>query len=197
LADIMDNIRDQYLRITPTDVMLASTYYPILVDLAKHKQCVTYGDLVERAKVVYPHRNAVQNAIAVSTGRRLDVVRMFTEKRDLPDLTSLVINKTSSECGSGFTKHFDPVATREKVFAFDWSKVSQDFEVFVKHSEEVVKPRKKRKESEALEEMAAYYQQHRQTLPASIRQSREVLVARIMEGLSAEEAFHEASSREP
>ena len=95
-----------YANVTLTDVQLASSYYPILVDIAKHKHCLTYGELVERAKAEYPDRTVVQKAIAVSAGRRLDVVRMFTAERDLPDLTSLVISKGSGECGTGFTNHF-------------------------------------------------------------------------------------------
>jgi hypothetical protein len=181
-----------YANVTLTDVQLASAYYPILVDLAKHKHCLTYGELIERAKAEYPDRTVVQKAIAVSTGRRLDVVRMFTGEREYPDLTALVINKGLGECGSGFTDHFDPVATREKVFAFDWSAVSLDFDGFVKKSEAAVKPRKKVKESKALELMASHYQANRASLPPTIRQHRELIVELIMEGFPPDEAFAQA-----
>ncbi|XAZ48667.1 hypothetical protein AAHB44_19630 [Pseudomonas simiae] len=84
-----------YENITLIDVQLASVYYPILVDLAKHKHCLTYSELVDRAQCENPDHPVVQNAIPVSTGRRLDVVRLFTNERGLPDLTSLVISKSS------------------------------------------------------------------------------------------------------
>ena len=58
----------QYANVTLTDVHLASAYYPILIDLAKHKHCLTYGELVARAKQAYPDKQVVQKAIAVSTG---------------------------------------------------------------------------------------------------------------------------------
>lgn len=70
-----------YANITLTDVQLASAYYPILIDLAKHKHCLTYGELVERAKSLHPNKSVVQKAIAISAGRRLDVVRIFTYER--------------------------------------------------------------------------------------------------------------------
>ncbi|ABM94148.1 hypothetical protein [Methylibium petroleiphilum] len=178
-----------YANVTLTDVLLASAYYPILVDLAKHKHRLTYGELVERAKAEYPERPVVQKAIAVSTGRRLDVVRMFTSERGLPDLTSLVINKGSGECGSGFTRHFDPVAARERVFEFDWSTVSLDFACFVKSTEVAVQPRKRVKEPRARELMAIFYQQHKATLPPAVRDRREVIVELIMEGFAEHEAF--------
>lgn len=181
-----------YANVTLTDVQLASAYYPLLVDSAKEQRCLSYGELVNLTKAQYPGSTVVQRAIAVSTGRRLDVVRMFTQERGHPDLTSLVINKGSGECGVGFTKHFDPVLTRETVFSFDWSAVDVDFAAFVKHTETEIKPRKKVKEPKALELMSTYYQLHRETLPASVRQLRELIVDLIMEGFSAEEAFERA-----
>jgi hypothetical protein len=181
--------QSQYTNVTLVDVQLASSYYPMLVDLAKHKHCLTYGELVERAKVEYPDLAVVQKAIAVSTGRRLDVVRMFTSDRELPDLTSLVINKGSGECGVGFTRSFDPKAAREEVFAFDWNAVTTDFDGFVKHTETAIKPRKPVKEAKALELMSTHYQLNKANLPPSIRESREQVVELIMEGFSPEEAF--------
>jgi hypothetical protein len=182
----------QYPNVTLIDVQLASAYYPILVDLAKHKHCLTYSELVERAKQEYPDRPVVQKAIAVSTGRRLDVVRAFTEERELPDLSALIINKGTGECGVGFTRSFDPVATREQVFAFDWTNVSTDFDGFIKVAEADVAPRKRIKESKALEMMSAYYMANRDSLPKSIREHRELIVELIMEGFSPESAFDQA-----
>ena len=183
-----------YANITLTDVQLASAYYPILIDLAKHKHCLTYGELVKRAQRLYPDKSVVQKAIAVSTGRRLDVVRLFTSERNLPDLTSLIINKELGECGSVFTQHFDPKATREHVFAFDWKEVSTDFDGFLQHTESAIKPRKKVKEPKAIELMAEHYKNNKSKLPASVRDHRELIVELIMEGFSPEEAFTQIQS---
>ncbi len=186
--------KNLYANVTLTDVQLASSYYPILVDLAHHKHCLTYGELVDRAKAKYPDDAVVQKAIAVSTGRRLDVVRMFTAERGLPDLTSLVINKNSGECGTGFTKLFDPHAARETVFEFDWRTVTLDFGGFVKMTETAIKPRKRVKEAKALQLMATYFQEQKGKLPAAVREQRELIVELIMEGYSEVEAFTQAAS---
>ena len=172
-----------YENVTLIDVKLASAYYPILVDLARHKHCLTYGELVQRAKDEYPKNDIVQNAIPVSTGRRLDVVRMFTSERDMPDLTSLVISKGSGECGPGFRRNFDPVTAREAVFAFDWSDVT------INHTEQAIKPRRTVSKGVALKLMSDYNLQHRSTLPADIRERREEIIDLIMEGFTQEEAF--------
>ena len=185
-------LNSQYANVTLTDVHLASAYYPILIDLAKHKHCLTYSELVERAKQEYPGKPVVQKAIAVSTGRRLDVVRAFTDKRGLPDLSALIINKGTGECGVGFTKSFDPVATREKVFTFDWSEVSTDFDGFIKVTEKEIAPRKRVKEPKALEIMSAYYMANKATLPRNIRDFRDLIVELLTEGFTPEVAFAQA-----
>ncbi len=48
---------------------------------------------------------------------------------------------------------------------------------------------KKVKEPEAIQAMAAYYQQHKAELPARVRHHRELIVGLLMEGLAPEEAF--------
>jgi len=191
---MVDPTESLYKNITLTDVQLASAYYPILIDLAKKKQRITYGELVAKAKRMYPTRKEVQNAIATSAGRKLDVIRIFTAERKLPDLTSLVISKTTGECGEDFTKHFDPVATREKVFAFDWSNVTTEFDFYIKHAQTVVIPRKPIKKSEAMEKMAAFYKQNKERLPPSVKEKRELILELLMEGLTEEEAFSKAIS---
>lgn len=182
-----------YANITLNDVQLASAYYPILIHLATHKHCLTYSELVTKAKEMYPLKAVVQRAIPVSTGRKLDVVRLFTAERELPDLSSLIINKGSGECGVGFTQHFDPVAARERVFAFDWSTVSTDFDGFIKHTETTITPRKRIKKPEALKIMAQFYSENKETLPLSVRDQRDFIVELLMEGFSAEESFSQAA----
>ncbi len=191
---MVDPTESLYKNITLNDVQLASAYYPILIELAKHKQLFTYGELVAKAKEIYPERAEVRGAIAVSTGRKLDVVRIFTAERELPDLTCLVISKGSGECGVGFTQYFDPIATRETVFRFDWSTVKTQFDGYIKHTQTVIAPRKKIKESKAREMMAAYYTQNKERLSPSVREKRELIIELLVEGFSEEEAFSQATS---
>lgn len=187
-----ESTSNRYVNITLTDVHLASAYYPILIDLAKHKHCLTYSELVNRAKAKYVDRPVVQKAIAVSTDRRLDVVRMFTEERELPDLSALVISKGTGECGIGFTRRFDPVTIRENVFAFDWTEVSIDFDSFVKTAEKDIVSSNRVKKPKARELMAEHYRQHKQTLPERVRDHRELIVELIVEGFLPEDAFARA-----
>ncbi|WP_323845692.1 hypothetical protein [Microbulbifer magnicolonia] len=181
-----------YKNVTLTDVQLAAAYYPILIGLAKHKHCMTYGELVDKAKAEYPERPEVQNAIAVSAGRRLDIVRLFTDERELPDLTSLIINKGSGECGSGYTQHYNPVQAREEVYARDWSNVSTEFDLYIEGVQQQITPRKKRSKKAAKDLMFTYYREHKATLPKSVQDSRELIIELLMEGFSQEDAFAQA-----
>ena len=178
-----------YKNITLNDVQLAAAYYPILVELAKHKHCLTYGELVDKAKKMYQDRDYVQNAIAVSTGRKLDVVRIFTSERDLPDVTSLIINKNDGECGTGFTNHYNPEKARSEVYSYDWSEVSSEFDLYIESVEKKATPRKRIKRGEALKILSDHYKENKQSYPGSIKDRREEIIVLLMEGFSAEESF--------
>ena len=179
--------------ITLTDVQLASAYYPILVELARQKSLLTYGELVARAKEKFPENAVVKNAIPVSTGRRLYIVRIFTEKHGYPDLTSLIVNKIKRECGKGYTEYYDPIAERQQVLDFNWDDVTMDFDGFIKASAVAVTPRKKVKLADAPKMMSEYFYANKEALPPEAKQWREIVIELITEGFSPAEAFAQAA----
>lgn len=187
-----DQRNNNFRNITLTDIKLAKVYYSILVDIAKHKHCLTYGELVERAKEENPDINEVQNALAVSAGRRLDVVRMFTVSKSLPDLTSLIISKSTGEVGSGFPIQFKASELRKTVFSFTWSDQTPAFDLFIVESEKQIIPRKKRNPAEARDLMAKHYQLNKDAYPASVKDKRELLIELLQEGFDVDDAFKEA-----
>jgi hypothetical protein len=130
-----------YQNITLNDVQLAGAYYTILIDLAMQSRCMTYGELVQQANERHLESDVVQNAIAVSAGRKLEVVRLFTKERGLPDIASLIISEAEGECGSYYGEHFDPVKSREEVFAYDWSMVLPEFNLYVANLSKMATPR--------------------------------------------------------
>jgi hypothetical protein len=180
--------------VTATDVHLAKTYFGVLVEVAKQQKTIPYGQLVQEAKTRYPNDQIVQNAIPVSTGRRLNVVRLFTNQKALPDLTSLAISKSTEECGAGFLKSFDPEQARRLVFAHDWNALVTDFSGFIAATESDPKQRKRKKikEPQALEILYAHYKENRATLPKSLGYARAIAVELIMEGIEPAIAYAEA-----
>jgi hypothetical protein len=202
-------VHDDGSTVTLLDVQLASAFYPILVELAKQQQCLSYKELLVRAKARYPNNVAVQRAIVVSIGRRLHAVRIFTDARGYPDLTCLIVNQTTKECGVAYTQTFDPAVVRQRVFAFDWSTVTNDFDGFIQHKQREVslktqpqgqgkkeQPSKISKDRlmQARDLAFEYYKEHRAKFPEAIRRQRDFIASRIVAGCTVEEAFSQAAA---
>ena len=183
--------------ITTIDAHLAQAYFNVLVEVAKQKKMIPYGQLVDEAKRLYPNDPVIQSAaLAVSAGRRLNVVRIFTSQHEMPDLTSLAISKSAGECGVGFLKSFDPETVRKEVYAFDWHAISSDFSGFVEVTQKEIRARKapRIKEPEALQMMHTHYKAHKDTLPKNIAEHRPLIIELLMAGISPEQAFEQAVS---
>jgi hypothetical protein len=183
--------------VTALDLQLASVYFPILIDLAKDKRTISYGELIDRARVIHPNRKIVQNAIPVGTGRRLDVVRDFCTEWGLPDLSSLVVNGATKEVGTAFSQVFDPIEVRREVFSFDWSAVSVDFSGFLRKAESALAPRAKLTRDGAIQIMWEHYKANKATIPKWINGSREQIIDDILAGIQVEDAFATALSAPP
>ena len=178
----------QFQSVTLLDVQLARVYLPYLVALARERKTCTYTELVDLAKIDHPDLPDVQKAIAVSTGRRLDVIKHYCEDEGLPDLASIVVGKASGECGSFPGEHLDPAAARAEVFAKDWSEIFPSIEVYFDNSTKRDAPRKTRKE-QATKLMSEHYKLHRARYPTSITGRREQIIQMLMGGMEPEEAF--------
>lgn len=179
------------MNVTESDLTVASAFYPILVECARQSppRKVTYGELIALARERFPKVEAVQSAIPVSAGRRLDVVRMFLNKERLPDLTSLVVNASTGEVGEAFGAN--PERARDQVASFDWSAVATEFDLHIADLRRKVaaraKPRIERDEAKRL--MSAYYREHRAKLPKEITARREAIIELIQGGSTPEDAF--------
>ena len=198
-----NDAHEQYQNVTIIDLKLASIYYPILRNLAAQKRRLTYGELIETAKGLHPDNPVVQNAIPVGTGRRLEVIRLFAKERGYPDLTSVIINKGSQECGEWVRKRFDPAKLREDVFAFDWSTATTEYNFFIAQVTSEVSEKadaksklnpKGVKQPQARNLMYEYYKQHRATLPPNIEKKSDLIVKLLMEGATVQDAFSQALS---
>ena len=189
----MHNSSDiKYQNFTPTDLELAAAYYPILVELAQQRRCLSYGELLSEAQRRYPDKPVVQRAIPVSTGRRLDVIRVFSEERNIPNLSALILNKERRESGSGFDRQADPKEVCEAVFAHDWSELTSEFDGYLTLQRRAPAPRKKVSAATARTLMAQHYAVHKMSLPKDVVRHRELILELIEEGGTAAEAFDQA-----
>ncbi len=175
-------------RLTEADLEIGRIYYGMLIEQARGGQMVTYGDLVERAKARHPENEFVQRAIAVSAGRRLEAVRVFTNQRGYPDLTSLVVNASTGEVGSAFGT--DPISRRAEVAVFDWSSIKEEFDLFLGEQHAVLpKKQKKVRAADARQMVWDFYAENKAVLPPRIVTSRDMLVKMVMDGHAVADAF--------
>lgn len=183
------------MNITETDLAVASALYPVLVDCARQEPArkLTYGDLLGEAQRRFPGNDAIQSAIPISLGRRLDVVRIFLAGKKLPNLTGLVVNAGTGEVGSAFGAN--PEQVRAEVADFDWSSVSGEFDLHIAGLREKAAARSRPKLSRdaAKKIMSEYALANRGTLPKLVSLRRELIIEFLCEGLSAEDAFQSAA----
>lgn len=188
-----------YKNITILDLNLASIYYPILIELGKENKIVTYGELISLARELHPDDLQAKNAVPVSSGRSLDVIRQFTNERKMPDLTCLVVNAKTKEPGPLYPGNWaiDKVSVAE----FDWNLVAKDFDAHIKNNRDFLVTKKKSKsslsESEAKEIMWNYYKIHesellKQNNPTKVSVISNSIVRLLMDGVAVEEAFKQA-----
>ena len=187
--------------LTHTDIDLAKIYFELLVAVAKEKpgQTIEYGELVTLAKNTYPDNEAVKGATAVSTGRRLGTLRdKFTKPNKLPDLSALVVNKSTGNNGGVYTQTFDAEALRAEISAFDWRTVQHDFDNFIATEKLAVQNRPSRssrpvkvKEPEARQILWDYYQNNKAQIGLVNQPKKEASIRLIMQGHGIEDAIEQ------
>lgn len=181
------------------DLDLAEAFYAVLARQARKGAPITCGDVVTEAKALFPDNPSVQNAFAMTVGKRLAIVQAFTRQRNLPDLASLAVNKAgrsvvpaSADGDDNATPSLDQVA------AVDWDGLTAEFASAIADARanattatqapRVPKP-KAISYDQAAAQMSAYYMANKATLPANIKASREAIIQRIRDGRPVEQAF--------
>lgn len=199
-AELVNHFLNGERKVTETDAALAIAYYPLLVDLARHRRTISFKDFVDLAKKTYPDDPAVQNAIPVSTGRRLECVRVFTAVNGLPDLSAWVTGQ-SGENSDAYEGDFNPAEEREGSAEVDWSKHQAAWEA---HAADLRKRAQKltpRNELEARSLMAEFAQVMRPRIEAAIPNPkklpyvklvmpfRDTILEDLMSGLDPQDVF--------
>lgn len=188
----------QFPNVTELDIKLAGYYYPILVEVAKEQNKITYGDLLKEARRRHPDyfhaEDGKQRESDYSTGRRLGTIWRFADKQGYPIIGTLVINATTGECGHGVTDNIDPVVEREKVYDFDWDSVTDEFLSHLSYEKEVNRKRKenkikKRTSQEAAQALGRYWKETKNQWPDQLRDHREELQAEIEKGFDPATVF--------
>ena len=199
----VNNFLNKNRKPTQTDYVLAKAYYPLLINIVKNQQEVTFQQFVENAKSKYTEIKEVQNAIPVTTGRRLEYIRMFTIKENLPDLSAWIVSKkgTNSEA---YLAEFNPVLEREKTAKIDWNSYDEKWQQYLEKLNKETLILKKRTRNDALELMAKHAKLLEDKIKALvpnpkklkyfelIEPFREPILQDLMDGKDVEDCFNDA-----
>lgn len=178
----------QYPNTTRLDVYLAKIYAEVLLTCAIEKRTTTYLGLIQAARQIYPQDPHLVNAIPVSTGRRLDVIRVYTLENNLPDLTALVLSSVTDKPGALGPQ--DP-AILQSVLSFNWQGITITFDNIVFDISPKHLPQKRgNTKSQALQQMSDYYKANKTNLPADIAKHRDEIIGLILAGYAPEQAFY-------
>ena len=131
------------------------------------------------ASLPSPHTPDVIEDVFCGIEQRVDWLKRY-------NLLCAELGKTATNNWCGFwtanlteRRALAPVATTRTRLVATYSKLTEKTSV----------PGKKVKETDAIANMAAYFQENRAALPPAIRKHRETLVGLLMAGASAEDAF--------
>lgn len=184
--------------VTPTDVKLAQCYYPLLCEIAKGQKVMTFKEFVELAKRRYPSSEEVQNAIPVSTGRRLEFVRTYTKGNGLPDLSAWVVSQAGTN-SEAYNADFNPVEEREETTKVNWDDYEGDWGEYVEKLTKATIKVKRIKEKDALKLMGEHFLKVKDRIPNPkklplvevAKHFRAGVIEGLMEGKEVEEVFND------
>jgi len=179
---------------TENDLELGRVYWSLLIEFARDKKgkVLTYGELIENAKKAYPDNAAVENAIPISIGRKLEVVVWFCAQNKLPDLACLVVNQSGLP-GESYIHFLTWEAERKKVADYDWSNIQIKFETTIQQELAKTVKLKKRKNDEALNLRYEHWKENKDRYPVSPSDEQKLdMLLLLMEGHDPEYAFRQA-----
>lgn len=186
------------------DLTLARAYWIVLLEQARSHpgKKITYGKMMEQAKLNEPGNAAVQKSQSNGrVGRRLKVMRQLTDQQGLPDLSALVVNQEGDENGKAYGKAFDGAAIRQAISELDWEKVTVSFDQLIAAERVALEAReaalraarrKKVPEGQARQMFWLFSQEHPEQTAGVTYDLKEASIKLIMRGMSVPEAIQQA-----
>lgn len=180
---------------TETDNIAARCYFPMLKEIAKSQNILTYKEFNELAKKIYPDIKEIQKAAAINLGRRFEYIRLYLIEHDLPDLSAWIVN-SKHESAPVYKSDFDPDVEQERSKTTPWDLYPGDHEwgPAVQLSDEALDLLKKRTPKNAIRlmgEMVKKYKSRLDFKSKKLANARNEILPRLMDGEDPDEVFSE------
>lgn len=167
---------------TLLDVQLARLLFPLMVEIAGGKTPRSTQQFLHLAQTRYLDDRRVGQLIPLRLGRVLAVIRLFTERNGLPDLTRTVLAPRQQQ--AALLEH-----QGGDCFGFDWAEFTTDFNLYGAAAERALTPRHRLSRETATRLMSEYYFEHREEYAQVMRQLREVVIDNLINGMGVAQAF--------
>src|SRR5689334_25345 len=118
---------------TLNDINVGTKLYAALVQRAAHhpEKSIFYGDLLDRARTMFPNDDETKRAVPIGIGMKLLFVQAFCETSGYPNLACLAVNKGKQIPGIAYPG--DWLREMRDVAAFDWSSAQPVLDAYVTH----------------------------------------------------------------
>lgn len=209
MADQINIEEGNAKKVTAKDILIAQSYYPILISYAMEMRMLSYGLLTTIAKEENVDKPYMKAAIAVQVGHHLKALRSIT-KDEHDDLSCLVVNKSTGECGDPYDVRFNAEEARKKIFEFTkWEDVLNKLgcekvelplaEIFgtsvPKQSNQVKNPTNSQVET-AGKEWFDFYKLHKPIFDDVTQEQKLEITKNIAKGMSLRDAIKKVLNRD-
>ena len=110
----------------------AKYFFPIMAELSENSETIFYADLVLKVKQKLPHIEKLAETHYRNVGRALQVIFDFIEIHGLPDMTAIVLSKSSGKPGGGYNSDLIQVEKEQAaVFNENWDEWEEEFERYI------------------------------------------------------------------
>ncbi|HBF49849.1 MAG TPA: hypothetical protein DDX04_05125 [Massilia sp.] len=142
---------------------------------------ISYADVLERGRILYPHDAVLGRAVPVGIRPKLAFVSAFCRAGGFPDLSSLVAKEVSGR---------ESVADTSVISSADWSAAMAKLDAFATQARAAL-PRnlKPRKERPAEVAWYAYFCSHREACAKVTSEDKKEIVNMLMSGLDPDTAL--------
>jgi len=142
---------------------------------------ISYADVLERGRIMYPHDGVLGRAVPVGIRPKLGFVSAFCAAGGFPDLSSLVVKEASGT---------ESVAERSSISGADWSAALAQLDAYAAQARAAL-PRnlKPRKERPAEVAWYAYFCSHREACAKVASEDKKEIVNMLMSGLDPDTAL--------
>jgi hypothetical protein len=186
------------------DINLSRIWLPILMDVAKQGKKITYGDLIKAGVEYNPDNKYASGTIPQKAGNHLNVLRQLLRELDLPDISVIVVNKSTGEPGVAYA--FDVPTEQRKVYSTDWDSHKSELETLfgaIKYEEYDFSKKRVKKDKlpvrikrEDLKKINwEYWKENKNQYPKWFRGKNDEIVDLLSTGLSIEECYKKVLER--